>query len=153
MPTPDQPVPHLLSQHRTLIVDEWTVGGSYVDPEAAAITKLPAGPAVVMEATGILAGRRVTLDLVLPPVAELVDAFEHALRTATDPTLHAGAAQVAHDANVAAGLLPGSPGVHCPGCNLRLYGEVAVRGGCLTCYPDLGPLEGAATLDEKGARQ
>lgn len=33
--------------------------------------------------------------------------------------------------------------VTCPGCGVRLFGEVAERGGCRGCYPDLPPAEGA----------
>lgn len=29
----------------------------------------------------------------------------------------------------------------CPGCNTKIYGDVAKRGGCLACYPDLPPGE------------
>lgn len=34
----------------------------------------------------------------------------------------------------------------CPGCGLRIYNEVAERGGCLSCYPEL-PADEAATLE------
>lgn len=27
----------------------------------------------------------------------------------------------------------------CPGCGEKLHGDVALRGGCLACYPDLPP--------------
>lgn len=30
-----------------------------------------------------------------------------------------------------------APGVSCPGCGVRLFGDVARRGGCLSCFPDL----------------
>lgn len=55
----------------------------------------------------------------------------------------AAASDAAHDANRAAGLLPGSSPVRCPGCGSRLFGAVAVRGACLACYPDLPPGDAA----------
>jgi len=31
------------------------------------------------------------------------------------------------------------PPKNCPGCGIRIFGDVARRGGCRSCYPDLPP--------------
>lgn len=64
--------------------------------------------------------------------AELHEMFDQ-LHTIDDAAV---AAEI-REANLLAGLLPDSPIIHCPGCGSRLFGEVARRGACLACYPDL----------------
>lgn len=154
VPLPDgEPRPHLLDSRTTFVVAMCEVASGFVDDEQHAVTGIPVGPALIIHAHGNIAGRPTVLDIVLAQATrELADGLVEAIGIALDPDRQAAAAAIAHEANVRSGLLPGGPAVHCPGCNSRLYAEVAIRGGCLACYPDLGPLEQAAELGEEAHR-
>lgn len=154
VPLPEgRPHAHLLDGRTTFVVGMCEVSAGFIDDEQAAVTKIPAGPAIVIHAHGHIAGRPTVLDVVIAQATrELADGFVEAIDNALDPDKQAAASAIAHDANVRAGLLPGVEKVRCPGCNSPLHGHVAIRGGCLACYPDLGPLEQAAELGEEAHR-
>lgn len=57
----------------------------------------------------------------------------------------------ARTANGTLGRLPEPVEVRCPGCGLRIFGTVAVRGACRDCYPEL-PIDAGADLPDGGTQ-
>jgi hypothetical protein len=75
-------------------------------------------------------------------VYELID--EHIARGAI-PWLHVLGYEPA--CNGDGGIPPvTTPDVRCPGCGQRIYGEVAARGACLGCFPEV-PVAPATTIE------
>lgn len=141
---------------RILHVAESTViVSTVVAPELAAKSGAPQGPALLLLLETAHEGHRCPLQVLIPlDTAEKASAYREGLLEACqmirdsfdDPSIYAGDVERTTELNRLAGNIPGAPRPRCPGCGSALFGNVAIRGGCLACYPDLGPLEAAHEL-------
>lgn len=156
----DQPL--LIDGKHTSFVTGYGVGVVQITDEMADVHGGPVGPALVLnlrlvhghadrgaqEVRAIIFPLPETPDLPdLPGGREstaglrdaLYAALTQVLEAYDDPTMFDESTRKAHEANLAAGFLGGAPRPRCPGCGAALFGEVAIRGACLACYPDLPP--------------
>lgn len=94
-------------------------------------TEMPEGPAIGFQFSSPALGlipNIVVVGLSDREMDELVRAVRNAVKVARRHRLRSP-------------IPPPGP-VHCPGCNLRLHGEVAKRGACVKCFPTLPGDEG-----------
>jgi hypothetical protein len=144
-------VPHYMTSETTLVVDTVSIASAAVGAELSEKSACPVGPTLILKCHGVRGGQlEEELDVVIPIYAEahalemgkgLIEALETIAASFTDPTVYGDDVERTTELNRLAGVIPGGPKVRCPGCGARLFGEVAIRGGCLACYPDLPPAE------------
>lgn len=68
---------------------------------------------------------------------EFAEGMAKVLAAVNDDDLQAASALHNVEINRQKGVFAQSDDVRCPGCNARLFGEVAARGGCTACFPPL----------------
>ena len=150
--------PVLVQSKDCLVVESCLAGVTFVGPELQQMAGCPAGPALMLEVKGYLGNHRRQMTIMLPmPTLEATEQFRAHMLSNLDGIIaeHEGTGALRDERleadvrlrNELGGYIPGGPIVRCPGCNQRLFGEVAVRGGCTACFPDMGPTEGAAPLE------
>lgn len=137
----------VMTSDTSFVVARLELASAVHPAEVSERSGIPAGPVLILAVTDF-AGH--TVDVVLPlsspeHAETLAAAFAEALdalrASFTDPSIYGADVERSLELNRLAGAIPGGPAVRCPGCGSRLFGEVAVRGGCLACYPDLPPGE------------